>query len=139
MTGGNRTDWVWGVQAQYVAPIWEQVAPLIGRALARNRGEYTVDDIRRMIESRDMQLWVYGAGGKVRAAAVTEILSFPRRTVCNVVLCAGACRAGWRQAAARMEEWAKAQGCAEIKAIGRRGWARAVGWQELDTVTGKAL
>lgn len=132
-------DWVCGIEARYIETFWPQAAPHLERALARGRGEYAIDDIRAAIEARDMQLWVYGKFAKVAAAAVTEIRRYPRKTVCVVILTGGDSRTGWKEAARRIEEWAKAQGCTEIRAYGRRGWARAVGWLELDTVTGKVL
>ena len=131
--------WASGIQAIYIESVWKQAAPLIERALNVNRGEYNLEDIRAAIVARDMQLWVYGEGSMIRAVAVTEIVRYPRRMVALVILCAGDSLAKWRGRVGLMEAWARKQGCVEIKAIGRIGWARALGWQVLDTVTGRAL
>ncbi len=122
-----------------MSSVWDQVKPMLERALKHGPGEYEIDDIEAAISARDMQLWVYGLGSRIQAAAVTEVRVYPRTKQCVVILCGGKSRAAWREAASAIEAWAARNGCSSIMAIGRRGWARAVGWNELATVTGKAL
>lgn len=140
MDGSAAIEWVGGIQAQYLPSVWAQAAPLIERALGRGRNEYRLEDIEAAIKCRDMQLWAYGVRASISAVAVTEILNYPRRRVCVVVLTGGECKGAWAEAAGKIEEWAKAQGCDEIRAIGRGGWSRAIpGWVQLDVVSGKVL
>ena len=118
-----------------VEPIWPLVEPLIQKAIDRGQGEYEAGDILAFLLSRDMQLWV---SDDLEAAAVTQIIVYPRRKVCSVLLVGGCGLHQWKNTKV-IETWAAAQGCELMRAHGRRGWHRAVGWQEVYTVAEKRL
>jgi hypothetical protein len=75
-----------------------------------------------------MQLWILARDGAIVGALVTEILRWPRRTVCRLVL-AGAedgLRDEWLAWRGALEAWARAEGCTAMEIYGRPGWARLV-------------
>lgn len=105
----------------------ERVRPWIEGALRYSGGTHTFEDVVQGIVDRRMQLWP----GE-RSAAVTEILSFPRKKVLNTFLAGGdmdELMLMMRDA----QKWARAQGCDTMTMSGRKGWLRVLnkhGWQE---------
>ena len=106
------------------------VRPLLAEACARTR-RFTADDVIDWIGEGKMQLWCVLAGGmaarpRVKAVCVTEILSYPRRTVLSVPVLVGEDRDEWLSHLDVLSRWARAQGCAEIEAMARPGWGRVL-------------
>jgi len=71
-------------------------------------------------------LWLAWDGEDVNAAAVTEIGVTEWRKVCNIVACAGADMKRWLDLLEPIEEFAKAEGCAAMRIMGRKGWTRVL-------------
>jgi hypothetical protein len=77
---------------------------------------------------REMQLWILCRDAAIVGALVTEIVRWPRRAVCRLVL-AGAqdgLREEWLACRGVIEAWARQEGCASMEIYGRPGWARLV-------------
>jgi hypothetical protein len=126
-----------GVLSFHVPELWLKILPLVESALEQGHGEYEAEDIYQALLSRDMQLWTDGCG-----IGVTEIVRYPQKSVCWVVLASGGPMADWLPQVSVIERWAKSKGCAEIRAIGRAGWARAMekyGWQRPYALVRKEL
>jgi hypothetical protein len=132
-------DWVIeGVLHKDVLSVWPQVEPLLNKALLRRHGEYTSEDILGFLRSRDMQLWT-ASDGVIRAAAISQIISYPQLKVCLFTHLGGSGLRFWKAAQPLIESWARSQGCQALRAGGRRGWARVFGMQEVYTVAEKRL
>ena len=130
-----------GIPAAMVLLVWEEARPWVARALEIEGGHFAEEDIRAALLSRDMQLWVVraaenpasaapDAGRRIRGILVTEIVRYPRRTVCRLVL-AGAedgARAEWLAWRPLIDAWARANGCDLVELYGRPGWARLLPW-----------
>lgn len=113
---------------------WRRCGPWLAAALEHARGSHTLDDVRAMVETGQARFW---AGG--RAAMVTEIHDYPRLRALHFWL-AGGDLAELRDVLRPMaENWAKARGCTRATIAGRRGWARALGYQEIATLCAKEL
>lgn len=105
----------------------EHCKPFLLPALERCGGTHEWSDIVEGIHSTRMQLWA-----NERAAAITEIVKFPRKTVLNVFL-AGGELGQVMEMLESAKEWGRLQGCDTISMSGRRGWLKplgAVGWSE---------
>jgi hypothetical protein len=117
-----------GVPAAALPRLWPRARPFIERALDEGGGHLAAEDVFAALRRREMQLWVLRAGEGLVGALVTEIVRWPRRAVCRLVL-AGA-EDGWREEwlplRGFLECWARAEGCASIEIYGRAGWARLV-------------
>jgi hypothetical protein len=104
-------------------------------ALDRSVGGYSVEDVMAEVATGHMQLWM----GE-NATAVTQIVTMPRKKVCQIFLAAGD-----YDELAKMEidaaNWARAQGCQSMMQSGRRGWTRRLGgdWREAFTVMERML
>jgi len=77
------------VEGPRVLEVWRDVLPLIEKAAVHGRGEYQPEDVLVAIHEGRMQLWLFREEGKLALVCVTEIISFPRKTVCFINALAG--------------------------------------------------
>jgi hypothetical protein len=87
----------------------------------------TFGDVVDQAQQGRMQLWSDG----VHAIAATEILTYPRRTICNAVLAAGEVK-GVLALQPQIEAFAREAGADAMVTHGRPAWGRigrASGWQ----------
>lgn len=117
-----------GVLATDVDGIWPDVEPLIDQAVVYGDGKIAAEDIHEAIRSRDMQLWIVPGG-----VWVTRIVTYPRSTRLEMVAAAGKWD-DWMTHAETVIKWAKLQGCDAIEVIGRPGWGRKTGFEEIHRV-----
>lgn len=88
-------------------------------------------DVLAFLLSGDMQLWAAVDGDQVVAVCTTEIVKFPRLTVCRLALAAGAQMAMWKNGKNLIMAWASEKGCQEVWGGGRKGWSRILGWKPI--------
>ena len=121
-----------GVQSQEIIDLWDLIMPIMVAACVRSRGKFTAGDIMKAIALQDMQLWLATDGPEICALAVTELVNYPQRRVCRVLIVTGEDRERWIGYSETISAWAKASGCRGIEALARPGWRRtmeALGWQ----------
>lgn len=111
-----------GIPAEQILYVWEQVAPLIKRALDQG-SNYTLDQILEGLIHKDMQLWVY-TGKKIHAALVTTIQNRGPIRWCLFLAAGGTRMSEWIHHLPSIESWAREQGCHEMRIYGRMGWVR---------------
>ena len=100
---------------------WARCRPFIAAALERGTGGHAISDVEAGIEAGVYHFWP-GA----RCAVVTEIWSLPRARILNLWLLGGDLKE-LLALRPRIEDWARAQGCARVLGGGpRRGWARVL-------------
>lgn len=114
------------VPAADVGAAWPHVVGLIAAAVEPS-GNYGAEDIRQALLARDMQLWTVLEADRLRGAAVTEIVAYPRRKWLHGVICIGEGLMEWRDHIATLEAFAKSAGCAGVMLTARPGWEKAVG------------
>lgn len=90
----------------------------IEAALAYSGGTHTFEDVCNGVLSGRMQLWPAENG-----CCVTEIVSYPQKTVLNGFL-AGGDMGRILDMIPAIENWARLQGCDGVELTGRRGWVR---------------
>jgi hypothetical protein len=78
------------------------------------------------VRTGDALLWLAWDGERIQAAAVTELHTTEWRKVCVIVACGGAGMRAWLPLLAGIETYARAAGCACVRIMGRKGWARAL-------------
>lgn len=131
------------VEAQDVDILWEKVQGNLELALEHSRGEYSMEDIHLALIKGGMKLWIgYDEEGVLLASAVCELVNYPQKRVCYIVLAGGGFFDIWTQASICIEEWALANGADMISAFTRRGVAkkmRAFDYRETYTVINKDL
>lgn len=137
MVTSRRDLTVIGYMPGEVQHVWCCVAPLIQKALDRN-SDYTLDEVHDGLMSGDMQLWAYKPD-RVRAALVTKIESNSTGKWCLLLAAGGEDAKEWLPYAESLEDWARSNGCDEMRIYGRRGWARLAGYREDWTRMSKRL
>lgn len=78
-------------------------------------------DIEKAVLSGDQLLWL-AISDHIEAAATTHL----SRNVCTMVACAGHERERWLPLMARIEQYARAEGCRCVRWYGRKGWQRVM-------------
>lgn len=129
-----------GILVEDVDSSWDQAGPLLQKAIDKSDGEYSQDDILRLIMSGEMQLW--GAfdieEDVMLMAMVTEIIIYPQHKSAWIVLSGGTRLDDWFEGIHNLLlRWAKYHGCKNIRITGRTGWERKLkhlGYNKLTTV-----
>lgn len=108
-----------------VAQVWryQNIASFIREAMRRgNFGAFKpIEDA--VLNGRAL-LWLAIDGTTVNAAAVTELITTEWRKVCMIVACGGEHMDDWLPLIAGIEKFARAENCAAVQIVGRKGWLR---------------
>jgi hypothetical protein len=113
---------LYGIPAHVVDDVWDEVRPWIAAACKRSRGKFDENDIRIGLLERDDQLWIWRTE-TAYAVGVTRIVVHPKKKVCAIRLVTGRNRREWeKECIARIESWAKSQGCEAMELQARPGW-----------------
>lgn len=125
-----------------LSDLWPQIRDGIAACCARSGGKYEpVDVLQQAIVGR-MQLWLVRDEGAIHALAITEIVPYPRITVCKLLACTGEQAARWVNLISAIEAWAKDRGCAVLEPVCRPGWERhlrPMGYRKTHVVLEKTL
>jgi hypothetical protein len=131
------------VRSGDVDTVWPRVLPFIRRALDRGDGGHDPEHVREACRSRAAQLWLGLGEAGLEMVAVTEIRVLPRKRIARIWLLAGSDARGWiGERLEVIEAWARAEGCAALELVGRKGWLRrlpASGWSHKQVVMRKEL
>lgn len=128
------------VLAQDVPMVWPIVAPLLAPAVVRADGQIEIDDVYQQLITRDMQLFTAWDGTDCLAAAVTQIICYPRRKVLGIPFIGGRKRGDWLSFQPVFEAWARDKGCDALEGYARPGWLRVLrDWRHCWTVIRKDL
>lgn len=101
---------------------------------------YQPIDVLAAVFAREWMLWLVEIDGDLCAAIVCQVHTYPRRRVLEMRLCAGTRMREWlAPARAHFDAVARELKCDTISTMGRRGWARAGGGVEVDTVCVREL
>lgn len=115
---------------------------MLVKAVERNVGEFTISDVAVAIAESRWQLWAAIESDAPVAAAVTELVRYPRKLVARVILLGGVDFDEWKHLISGIEDWALTQGCTALEAITRPGMAKRavdVGFEEKYRVVVKDL
>jgi hypothetical protein len=115
--------------------IWPHAKHLIKAAIeATELSDFR--DIERAVLDGDQLLWLAWNGQAIEAAATTQLL----KGVCVLTACSGHHRERWLPLFARIEQYAKNEGCKVMRIYGRRGWERVLdGYKVEHVILEKAL
>jgi len=96
------------------------------KALEHSDGEFQIDDVLKFLLDRTMQLWVLydTSTHDVVMAGCTEIIVYPNKKICRVVLMGGLSMNLWQSQTTALEEWARKQGCTQMETLARKGLAK---------------
>lgn len=110
-----------------------EVAPFIKQATDRSNGRWDVWEVLRCIAIGKMKLWLSrDQNGRVECCAVTQLIFYPLKVVCEIPFVGGDSMAHWLKFEDVIGTWAKAQGATELGGFDCRGgaWLRVLdGWE----------
>ena len=110
-----------------IAQQWPRISEMIGRATVR-QGCFEPIDYLRLAMIGQVGIWLCEVDHHIDAVLVTEIKTYPRRRVLEVVACGGDRMARWKDAAIEaLDAHGREAGCSHISTTGRPGWARVWG------------
>ena len=122
------------VKPDDVPPIWNEVKPLIEKALSHEYlGAMTSTDALRLILNQRMQLWIgVEESNDLFLALLTEIVPYPRRTVLRIITFAtitGHNMNDWYHYLSHIEAFGRANKCDALEAWTRKGLAEKLNWE----------
>lgn len=100
---------------------WERCKHWIAAALEYGGGTHDIDDVRAMCERGEARFWP----GR-NAAAVVEVITYPRKTVLHLWLNGGDMAELLDEMLPKVEAWGAECGCDMAMTTGRPGWDRAM-------------
>ncbi len=89
-----------------VPQVWDQVEPLIQKALDRG-SNYDMADIWIGLQERDLQLWLANDGQKIQAALITSVQEEKDTTYCLLLALGGEGMDEWIQHIEQIQDWAR--------------------------------
>jgi hypothetical protein len=133
-------DSIEAVRSEGVAGVWGEAGPLIARAVER-QSDYTLGDVRALLDTADAQLWVARDKGVMIGAVVTKVYDFPQGRTVQVWLCGGSDFDSWGIAIlVVIEGWAREIGASKVRIAGRKGWVRMLrDYEQTSVVLEKCL
>jgi len=108
-----------------IVEVWPHARHLIKSAIDETKLSDFTEFEGEVLAGRQL-LWLAISGKSIEAAATTHLTLVNGRKVCVLTACAGHHRERWLSLMQRLEEFAKAEGCAVMRIFGRRGWHRVL-------------
>lgn len=126
------------IDPKQIGYFWPHVEPLLRQAI-QNVGLSDFDDIAAEILNGDALVWI-AFNGSIKAAASTVLQKIGPEKVCVLTACGGNDMHDWLPLLAKIEAYAKAEGCKAMRIFGRAGWQRVLdGYEQSAVVLEKAL
>lgn len=118
--------------------MWPHVRDRLRAAIERT-GLSSFDDLESDVLTGMQLVWLAWSGTEIMAVATTQLVK-PFNKVCVLTACAGHDRDQWLPLFARIEKYAKDEGCSTLRIFGRRGWERVLdGYKVEHVILEKAL
>lgn len=122
---------------------WEHICELLGPAVERTNGEYSMAVLGQSLMEQRMQLWIAVSEGHIMAALVTEVVDYNGIFVCELRFLGGEDMSKWMELLTQIEDWALTMGCSRTRAYARAGLAKTLvkqeGYEETHRVVTKDL
>jgi hypothetical protein len=113
------------VDPKKISEVWPHVLHFVKAAM--KRGDMgTFADLQRDVLSGGALLWLVWRKPVLESAVVTQIILTERSKVCMIQACGGSMVLRRLDLLAKIEDYAKQQGCHCVRILGRRGWARVL-------------
>lgn len=115
---------------------WEQIAPLIQRAIDHYPGDdgFDIEQIYDGLCEARFQLWTCQSD-RVDAAVVTAICG----PAIKIIAAGGTALDIWKNWLPEVAKFGREHGCTRLEIDGRRGWLRALGFNEVFTRMTRAI
>ena len=133
-----------GIQSERLNEVWEDCEPYIAMGNGKSRDEMSVEDIYKRLSEARMQLWlVFNEDKDIISVLTTEIIDYPRKTVCRIVTLGGKDLDIWVEDwLETIEAWALENDCVAMETVCRKGFIKKLekfGYENAYTVLVKEL
>lgn len=109
------------------ASIWPEATVVLAPVLERLANRFLPGDIQSRLADERMQLFVAECKGRVTTACLTQVLTFPRSRILDIVGIGGDGYGLWQAWFADLMNCARLMDCQFVSAsAGRDGWARVM-------------
>ena len=105
------------------AAVWPRVREQLFAAVRRTDLSHTAD-IESDVLFGDGLLWLICDGDEIEAAGATLLVNTDQHLVCLITALGGTKMNKWLGLLAEIETWARSEGAALVRIMGRRGWER---------------
>lgn len=120
------------VHREHIAVAWPAIAARVNAALRHSGGTYEPEHVRAALAAGEWQLWDDGT-----SITCTRVAEYPARRVLFIMLSAGSV-VSINTMRPALETFARANGCRDIRWMGRPGWRRSgklpEGWRHTHDV-----
>jgi hypothetical protein len=113
------------IPPQLAREIWPLVRDRLYAAVRRTDLSHSVDVARDVLHG-DGVLWLACEGQEIEAAAVTLLTRTDRHLVCLITALGGSNMERWLPLLSEIEDWARSEGAALVRVMGRPGWGRVL-------------
>lgn len=111
------------VHPALIHEVWDHVYAILHKAIARNDG-FEPTDVKNMLQSGHLTLWVAIIDGKLRGALVTQRIFYPRKSTLFLLFMGGT---GMREWVGPLEgeimKYARELGVNDLESLARRGFS----------------
>jgi len=133
-----------GIPSERLNEVWEDCEPYIAMGNGKSRDEMSVTDIYERLSEARMQLWlVFNEDKEIISVLTTEIIDYPRKTVCRIVTLGGKDLDIWvEDLLETIEAWALENDCVAMETVCRKGFIKKLerfGYENAYTVLVKEL
>ena len=133
-----------GIPSERLNEVWEDCEPYIAMGNGKSRDEMSVTDIYERLSEARMQLWlVFNEDKEIISVLTTEIIDYPRKTVCRIVTLGGKDLDIWVEDwLETIEAWALENDCVAMETVCRKGFIKKLerfGYENAYTVLVKEL
>ena len=133
-----------GIPSERLNEVWEDCEPYIAMGNGKSRDEMSVEDIYKRLSEARMQIWlVFNEDKDIISVLTTEIIDYPRKTVCRIVTLGGKDLDIWVEDwLETIEAWALENDCVAMETVCRKGFIKKLekfGYENAYTVLVKEL
>lgn len=118
------------IPPEAITKLWPLAAPLLEKSIELSNGYTTLDREREALEAKNKQLWfVINPEGAVKNEAVAAGITSLQQNAdgsktANIEYFGGKDMQSWFSLKSVFENWARDEGCRDIRMWARKGWAR---------------
>lgn len=122
-TGAHCTLLLGGALAKW----WPDILSML-QQVPHTWTDYTIDYFLWAVQEKRMQVWGAGMDDRIHLVMFTQLATYPRRNVVEVIwACGDNYPKSLRNAVAEaVDEFGRANECSEVRVVGRRGWERVL-------------
>lgn len=117
---------IWCVAPTLAGRIWPLVKDRLAQVLRDHPSDTTIEAMEQDVMAALQLVWIASDGTSIAAAALTALSLTPAHKLCTITLGFSVNTRLWDRFFPMVEEYARAEGCSNLRICGRRGWGRVL-------------